>query len=427
MKRKEFIRMSAFFLGGLAWPGEAKPAGLEELREASASGNEEAFWQIIRRQFALDPEWTFLNFGGLGACPLPVLHSFAEWSRTEELAPNAGHEEKEWNSVKERLAVFLGKNCRKEDLALISGATEGVNLIINGLPLQKGDEVITSTHEHVAVNTGLLNRAERDGIVIRLFEPDMKNGLGNVERIARLVNGRTRLILISHVTCTTGQRFPEKEIAGLARDKGIWFALDGAQAPGCIPFDIVETGADFYTCSTHKWIMAPKRTAFLYVRQGLLDTLRPLTVGGGSTTKYDVLKKEMTFQPTAQRYEYGTQNDALFLAMGTAVDFVRMIGMDRIWNHNHALAERFYRGLKEVAEVEVLSPEEEAYRSAMISFRMKTFDYKNINEHLAQDKIRVRSVTEGGLNAIRVSFHICNTDEDVTKILDSLKKLAVSA
>ena len=199
IRRKDFIRLSTIFLGSLAWPGGARSAGLREFQEAAASADEDALWKIIRRQFALDPEWTYLNFGGLGACPLPVLHSFSEWSRSEELSPNAGHDEKEWWSVKERLASLLGKSCRKEDLALISSATEGINLIINGLPLKKGEEVITSTHEHVAVNTGLLNRMQRDGIVIRLFEPDLKNGLGNVERIARLINGRTRLILVSHL------------------------------------------------------------------------------------------------------------------------------------------------------------------------------------------------------------------------------------
>ena len=424
MNRKEFFKWTAAFIGGLALPIELKPADFRILKDLAATGDDDALWQMLRDQFLLDPEWTYLNFGGLGACPLPVLNSIMEWSRSEERAPSAGHDEKEWWAAKEKLAALLGKTCRKEDIGLISGATEGVNLIINGLPLKKGDEVITSTHEHVAVNAGLLNRMQRDGIVIRLFEPDMKRGLGNVDRIAKLINNRTCLILISHVTCTTGQRFPEKEISKLAREKGIWFALDGAQGPVCVPFDIVECGVDFYTASTHKWVMAPKRTGFLYVRQGLLDTLRPIVAGGYTTEKNDIGKGEMVLHPTAQRYEYGTQNDALFFALGKAVDFVETIGVDRIWQHNHALAGRFYRGLQEIPGVEIMSPEEDEYRSAMISFRMKSHDYSKINEHLSKDKLRVRSVTEGGLNCIRVSFHICNHDGDVTKILESLKKLA---
>ena len=425
MRRKDFLKMTAALVGSYSFPGVLTPLDFRrELEGAAAAGNEDDFWRLIRDQFLLDPDWTYLNFGGLGACPLPVLNSLWEWTRSEERAPSAGHDEKEWWKVKAKLAPLLGKTTRQEDLGLISGATEGISMIVNALPLKTGDEVITTTHEHVALNSALLNRRQRDGIVIRLFEPDIKSGLGNVDRIAQLITAHTRLIFISHVTCTTGQRFPEKEIAALAREKGIWFALDGAQAPVCVPFDIVECGVDFYTCSTHKWVMAPKRTGFIYVRQGLLDTLPPLTLGAGSSERYDIKKNELVLHPTAQRYEYGTQNDALFYALGKACDFIETIGLERIWQHNHALAERFYAGLREIPGAEMLSPEEEAYRSAMIGFRMKTHEHKKINEHLANDKIRVRAVTEGGLNSIRVSFHICNHDGEVTKILDSLKKLS---
>lgn len=422
MNRKEFLKGMAAVLGGLA---VTAPDGLRAAAfQGGAAANDELFWKLVRDQFVLDPEYTYLNFGGLGSCPLPVLNSFWEWTRTEERAPSAGHDEKLWSAVKEKLARVLGKTCRKEDLGLIGCATEGINLIINGLPFKKGDEVITSTHEHVAMNVGLLNRMQRDGIVIRTFDPDLDHGLGNVDRIAGLINSRTRLIFVSHVTCTTGQRFPAQEISRLARDKGIWFALDGAQAPICVPFDIVECGVDFYACSTHKWIMGPKRTGFVYVRQGMLETLRPSYGGAYSSERFDVKRNELVLHPSAQRYEYGTQNDALFYGLGTALDFVQDIGPGRIWSHNHALAEKFYAGLSALPGVEIVSPKEEAYRTAMISFRMKAHDFGKINEHLANDKIRARSVTEGGVNCVRVSFHICNHEGEVDKILTSLKRLA---
>jgi selenocysteine lyase/cysteine desulfurase len=421
MNRKNFLSASAALIGGLAWSRTASPAVLGARLDAAAEEGEEAFWDLVRDQFALDPDWTYLNFGGLGSPPLPVINSFMEWTRLETRAPSAGHDDKEWASVKERLAALLGKSCRREDLALIGCASEGVNMIVNGLPLKKGDEVITSTHEHVCLHSALLNRTQRDGIVIRVFEPDRENGLGNVDRIARLINARTRLVFVSHVTCTTGQRFPAREIAALARDKGLWFALDGAQAPVCVPVDIAECGADFYTCSTHKWIMGPIRTGFLYIRPGLLDVLRPLAVGAYSSERYDIRKNEFVLHPSAQRFEYGTQNDALFFALGKALEFVSRIGTDRIWKHNHALAERFYRGLQDLRRAEILSPAEEAFRSAMITFRIKNVDYGRVNEHLAGKKIRVRPVAEGGVNGIRVSFHICNRDADVDKILAALK------
>ena len=424
MNRKEFLKGMAAVVGSLAVPGPVHAAGLRAALQDAAAAGDAAFWKLVRDQFVLDPGWSYLNFGGLGTCPMPVLNSFWESTRAEERAPVAGHDETIWWSVKERLARLLGPACRKEDLALISCATEGVNTIINGLPLEKGDEVITSTHEHVAVNVGLLNRMQRDGIVIRLFEPDLERAQGNVDRIGALVNPRTRLILVSHVTCTTGQLMPAPEIAKLARSRNIWFALDGAQAPVCVPFDIVEAGADFYTSSTHKWLMGPKRTGFLYVRQGMLGTLRPMTVGAYSSERSDMATMELALHPTAQRYEYGTQNDALFHALGAAIDFVQAIGMPRVWQHNHALAEKFYRGLQGIGGVEILSPQEEAYRTAMISFRMRNRTHSEINQHLAKAKIRARPVSEGGLNCIRVSFHICNHDPEVEAILSAVKELA---
>ncbi len=448
MNRKEFLKMSAGLAGGVAGlplmqklvaaasapveaglpaaSGSAASAPLADLiaQASAAGGDEEAFWDLVRGQFILEPGWTFLNFGGLGSCPLPVINAIFEFTKAEERAPSAGHDEKPWQEVKEKLARALGKTCRKEDFGLIGGATEGVNVIVHGLPLKRGDEVITSTHEHVAVHSALLHRMQHDGIGIRLFEPDKTSAMGNVDRIARLVTPRTRLIIFSHVTCTTGQLFPVKEISALARSKAIWFALDGAQAPVCAPFDIVDCGVDFYTCSTHKWMMGPKRTGFIYVRQGMVDLLRPLTVGGGSSTSYDAAKGELVLKQTAERFESGTQNDALFYALGTALDLVETIGVDRIARRCRPLAERFYNGLGEIPGVERLSPEEEAYRTLMIGFRMKTHTNTEIMSHLAKDKIRARPVGEGGLNSIRVSFYLNNRDEDVTAVLDSLKKLA---
>jgi selenocysteine lyase/cysteine desulfurase len=450
MNRKEFLKMTAGLAGGVAGLplmkklASAAPA-LAELpgtghapvvpalasgslgdfvSQASAAPDDEALWALIRGQFILDPAWTYLNFGGLGSSPVPVLNALVEFTQAEERAPSAGHDEKPWQDVKTKLARLLGPTCRKEDVGLIGGATEGVNVIVNGLPLKRGDEVITSTHEHVAVHSALLYRMQRDGIVIRLFEPDIVRAAGNVERIARLITPRTRLIMFSHVTCTTGQLFPVKDIAALARAKGVWFALDGAQAPVCSPFDIVDAGVDFYTCSTHKWVMGPKRTGFIYVRQGMIDTLRPLTVGGGSSVRYDAAKSEFVLKDTAERFESGTQNDALFYSFGTALDFVRAIGVDRIQSRCKPMAERFYHGLGEIPGVERLSPDEEACRTLMIGFRMKDHKHTEIMEHLAKDKLKARPVGEGGLNSIRVSFYLNNRDEDVTAALDSLKKLA---
>jgi len=133
---------------------------------------------------------------------------------------------------------------------------------------------------------------------------------------------------------------------------------------------------------------------------------------------------DMTFDPTAQRYEYATQNEMLFHGLGAGVDFVRTIGLQKILDHNKSLAEKFYEGLKEIPGIEVISPEENEYRTAMITFRVKEQNIREIAHELSNKRgIRVRHVPEVGLEGLRVSFHVYNNESEVERILRELKTL----
>ena len=262
---------------------------------------------------------------------------------------------------------------------------------------------------------------------IRTFDPDLKSGLGNIERIKNLVNKNTKLIFLSHITCTTGQVIPIKEIGELAKENNIWFAIDGAQAVGSMPIDIKNYHIDFYTFSGHKWTLGPKRTGVLYVNKDRLDILQPITVGAYSDNGYDIQKGDLKFQPSAQRYEFGTQNEAVFMGMGTGAEFIQTIGLQRVWEHNRQLAELFYNGLMNISEAELLSPKEEKYRSAIISFKIKGKDYQDVASYLTGKKrIRVRVVGEAGLNGIIVSFHVYNNANEVEKILEEIRNFIKS-
>jgi selenocysteine lyase/cysteine desulfurase len=420
MKRRKFISSFSALVGGalLSKPDIAAASRLPLNEQIKNAGNETKFWQIIKSQFNFPKDYTYLNTGGIGAVPTLVLNEVNNSMNEDQVYPKPGHDYEKWNSTKEKCTYLLGPGCKKEELALISTATEGINIVINGLPLKKKDEIITSFHEHAALHIPLLNRMQRDGIKIHTFQPDLKNRLGNVERIKTLITKRTKLIFISHITCTTGQIFPLKEIGKLAREKSIWFAVDGAQAAASMPIDVKHSNVDFYTFSGHKWTLGPKRTGVLYVRKELLDTLRPITMGAHSDNGFDILKNELKLHPTAQRYEYATQNPALFHGLRRSVDFVNTIGLKNIQKHNKELAEKFYSGLKEIPGVKILSPEEKKYRSSMISFKLTDNNLGNIGSYLTEKKrIRVRGVPEANLNGIRVSFHIYNNEEDVEKIL----------
>ncbi len=396
---------------------------LDEIRRARSveGADDPRFWQLIRAQFQLPRENAYLNTGGLGASPAAVTNMIKAMMDREEAAPSPGHSEDDWNRIRGKCASFLGPGCGGGEIALVSTATEGINLILNGLGWIRGDEVITSIHEHVALCIPLLHKMKTAGIVVKTFEPDLERGQGNVSRIEALISKRTRLIFISHVTCTTGQVFPVPEICRLAASRGALVALDGAQSLGQFPFDIRSIGADFYAASGHKWLLGPKRTGILYVRKERLDALTPSIVGAYSDQSNSLLERSLELRPNAQRFEYGTQNDALIYGLEAASDFFAAIGPTAIWAHNQALAETCVGQLRTIPGLKLLSPVEPVFRSAMITFSLTGRDNRQVANTLMQRRLRVRSVTEGGLDAVRVSLHVYNDVDEVGRLVDAVK------
>lgn len=406
------------------WTSEAAAAaagGRAGLQGAPPAG---AAWENLLRQFQLPAGFAYFNTAGLGASPRGVSDCVKAAMDREEEAPGPGHSEADWARIRTKCASLLGPSCTAQEVALISTATEGINIILNGLPLGRGDEVITSTHEHVALAIPLLHKMKTAGLEVRTFEPDAASARGTLDRIEALITPRTRLIFVSHVTCTTGQVLPAADIARLAAAHGAWFALDGAQSLAQFPIDIRATGADFFTASCHKWLMGPKRTGLLYVRRERLAQLTPTVVGAYSDTANSLAERRLTFQPGAQRFEYGTQNDALVYGVEAAADFVTALGLPAIAVHNRSLADAFVKGLHEITGIQVLTPAAPDARAGIVTFRLPGRDNRQVADALIRRRHRVRSVTEAGLDAVRASFHVCNTREQVEELLVAVEDIA---
>jgi selenocysteine lyase/cysteine desulfurase len=423
MNRKKFL--AAFgVLAGSTLTGLGKPVSGEMAFDYSElQGSETDIWRTVREEFSFPDGFVYLNTGGIGSVPRHVRSLVSdEWFQLEN-NPTPGHDLNKWNALKKDVAAHFGQGVDASEIGLISSATEGINIILNGLPLQKGDEIITTLHEHAALNITLLNQVKRRGVVIRTFDPDRKVGLNNVKSINDLVNKKTKLIFISHRTTTTGQLLPVKEIGSLARSKGIWFALDGAQAPGSMPIDIKDWNVDFYTFSSHKWILAPRRTGVLYVTKDKLGDITPVTVGAYSDNGYNMKEGTLNFQSSAQRYEYGTQNELLYLGFHASLKFINSIGIQRIREHNETLSEKFYSETGRIQGCELLSPAEREYRSSMITFRIPGKPLNDVMGAFGKDNLHVRPVGEADLQGVRVSFHIYNGENDLDKAIECIKKM----
>lgn len=424
----------AFFIKGLAALGAAG-MGLDQLgisqSRATVAGTGQMElrtyqddWEKLKKHFSLPNGYRYFNTAGIGAVPIRVREEVDQYWTDSEVHPRPGHDEGNWLSVKKILAQCIGVGENHDHIALTNSATEGINIILNGLDWKEGDEIITSTHEHPALHVPLINIAQRKGLVIRTFEPDLDHGLNNSRRIFELASSRTRLVFISLVTCTTGQWLPVDEIVTEAHKRGILVALDGAQATGTRPLNLLDWKVDFYTSGGQKWLLGPKRTGLLFINPKSLHMIRPTTVGAYSEEMYDISKTSLAWAAGAGRFEYATQNDSNFFGLRKSVEFLLQLGLQQIQDHNESLAEQFMDGLKLIPNATVFSPGEKAYRTSIISFGLKHMDFKDLASELSRLSFRVRVVTEAGLGAVRVAIHLYNSSQEIEDLIQAVDTLS---
>jgi selenocysteine lyase/cysteine desulfurase len=422
MKRNDFFKTVLGTLAFASLPGfKNNPADGSSSLPAwpTASPDDEQFWKVLRAQFPLTDERAYLNTGGLGASPYAVIDAVKAKMDELEKISETGRTEELWRDIKTAAAALFG--CEAGELAFTRNATEGINIVCNGLPMKRGDEIITTTHEHVGNTVPWLALLQREGIVIKMFEPSVASAQETVDRVAKLITSRTRLISVPHATTTVGLILPIKALSELAKSKNIWLFVDGAQTAGMFPFNLHELGCDAYATSGHKWLLGPKETGLLYVRKDMLDVIQPKFTGAYSADEFDMTKGTLKFHPTAQRYEFGTVSIPLRFGLGAAIKFMQRIGMENVWKRDQALSTRLFKGLQEIPHVKILSPVHDADRSALIAIQHEKSSYLDLQNHLTTFNLRTRGVGEGGVNGLRFSTHIYNSFEEVERVLEATR------
>lgn len=425
LHRKDFLRgLGAGALGLLAHRAWADFETEGYQSAATPTWNDadpEEFWRKVRAQFPMTPERTYFNTGGLGPAPRRVLDMLTVASRQLQERVETGHDF--FAQARVIAADYLG--AKPEETCFVRNTTEGTCIVAGGLELAAGDEIILESHAHPGGSFPWLNRQRLDGIVVRTFEPDPVHAAGNLERITALINSRTRVIQVSHVTSPTGIILPVPEIAELARQHGFWFHVDGAQSAGMIPINVHALGCDSFATSGHKWIGGPHETGLLWVRADRMEKVTPRHVGAYSSDDVNLNNPgPFVYSHGAHRYEYGTRNAASVLALAEAARFQNEIGRDRIAARGRMLANRVRDGIARIDSVEILTPADPRLRGSILTFRSSRLPYGKIFERLLADhRLRTRPVSEVGLDAIRVSTHLFNSVEECDHLVSALDEV----
>lgn len=421
--RRDFIKNGASGLAGfLAFPsfGSTQTAPALPSKGGMIEPNDEFFWKQIRAQFPLTKNSIYLNNGTMGPSPYSVIEAVHKGMMEGDVNGAYGG----WESTQAALAKFLGAN--EDEIALTHNVTDGINIVCWGLPLKKGDEVIMTTHEHVGNAFPWLTRQRLDGIVVKAIEP----GATADETFANVkaaYTKKTKAIALPHIPCTQGQVFPVKEICQWAKSLGIFAFIDGAHGPGMMPLDLHDMGCDAYASCSHKWMLGPKGTGFLYVRKDFQNTLQAKFVGGGSdNAKWNMATKPIStgdFANSAHRYYGGTQALGLYKGVEAAIQFIETIGQENIYRRISYLGKYTQDKLLAFGDkITLLTPTEERSRIAVNGFRIKGVDFNDFYKTCADNKIRIRVVHENGLNSVRVSTHIYNNTQEIDALIEQVKK-----
>lgn len=242
--------------------------------------------RIDRSPWRLDPGVAYLNHGGFGAAPGPVLDVQAEWRARLEASPArffADELPPALDAARATLAAFLGAD--PADLVFVANATAGVSTVLASLTptLGPGDELLATDHEYNATFNAMAAAAERSGARVTLAELPWPSPTadGIVEAIVAAVTPRTRVAVVSHITSATALVLPVARIVAALAERGVPVLVDAAHAPGQVPLDLDAIGAAWTTGNAHKWLCAPKSAAYLHVRPEHQAGLRPLIVSHG--------------------------------------------------------------------------------------------------------------------------------------------------
>jgi len=415
--RRAFLAAAGGVLTALSTEAFARLRGLPTAGPETAAEDED-FWFRVRDSFTIDRNSVNLNSGSVSPAPRTVQTAMHQYWDITNMSPSYYVDEMlgpRIEVVRRRLAGAFG--CELEEMAITRNTSESMEIVQLGLDLKPGDEVLTTTQDYPRMLTAWRQREARDGIVLRTvpFPTPPRDPADLVTRIREAITPRTRVLLICHVTYTTGQIFPVKALCAMARERGVETLVDGAHGFAHFPFTRDDLDCDYYATSLHKWLYAPVGTGFLYVRRDKIRDLWPL-MAAPLSMREDIRKFE----------EIGTHPIAIKGAITEALTFHDGIGGERKAARLRFLRRRWSDRVRDLPGVLVLNSGDPRESCGIGALSLDGIDATELTEHLERKyRIHVRPrVVERELNCIRVTPNVFTTLEEVDFFAEAIEEIS---
>jgi selenocysteine lyase/cysteine desulfurase len=421
LDRRHFLTTSAALATAVAFRNELF-AQLQDVPSAlpdpkAFATDEDAYWAALRKQFLIPADEIYLNNGTVGSSPAPVLRAvFDGYTSTEKLDetdpedyPIWGYAA--WNEFRDPLAAFVG--CKRDEIALLRNATEANSYIANGIDMKPGDEVLMTDQEHPGGEQPWQLKAKRYGIVVRKVTLPMP--VQSASQVLNLFNDaitpRTRVMFFSHITTVTGAVLPARQLCALARSKGILSAIDGAHVTGMMQLNIRDLGCDMYTSSPHKWLLSPKGSGYLYVRDEVIDRL------------WNTIATEGWEEPQlrAERFQrIGSSNVPSLCGLRASIEMANNIGMERIEKRHRELGDYMLKQMqKRGAESWIAA--DPSLRCAIVTVNVPPIVRTDLENWLWKTKkIRIRGGTQPSKLRLSTPYYV--QKKEIDRFLESFEE-----
>lgn len=361
--------------------------------------------------YMLAPGLIYLNTGSLGPTPRSILDSVLKAWSDLELSPVTKAYGGTTNILADKTRGIVGGliGCSADEVLLTRSTTNAMTIAGLGIELSRGDRVLTTDVEHEGGTAVWTHFEKRRGIGIDriVIAPEDHDVKGIVERFARAITKKTRVISVSHVITSTGLRMPVREIVALAKGRNILTIVDGAQAVGNIEVYVKAIGCDAYAAPGHKWLMAPKGTGFLYINKDASSKIQPV---------------EWTEAKTFIAGSAGVGSLPLIVGLGAAVEAAQKRGIAASEEWNLRLRNRAYEGLKRLAKVRVVSAPPGPLATPLVAFRLPdAIDSTAFRGTMRQKyNLVLKQAEKRWFNGMRISPHVFNTPADIDAALKAI-------
>jgi L-cysteine/cystine lyase len=377
----------------------------------------------IRAELPALSSFTYLNTGTNG--PLPrrsndILRVHALQELEEGRITFARYERymQIQDEIRATLATIL--RCQPDDIALTHNTTEGINIALLGIDWHPGDEVVTSVTEHPGALHPIYLLHQRYGVHIRMT----KIGQPDCDPIADLrqaLTSRTRAVVLSHVSWTSGAVLPIRELADAAHQVGALFICDAAQSCGMVPSAVFDLGVDAYACPGQKWLCGPEGTGGLFVRPDRLGDVRQTFIGYmGIPHGMSDLDGNFLPTPGAKRFESSALYPPSVAAFNTSLHWLtKDIGLSWIYDRIAALGQRCHAALARLDHVAMITPAD--HMAGLIHFTVNGIAAETVSAQLTERGFAVRSISDP--QAVRVSTGFYNTEAEIDQLVVAIDTL----